>query len=90
VRSCTSVRTVTPHPPCNGPSSAEAGTRTPVKKTSANSESPEIMRIGRRSMPGESIGTSRTEMPLCFAARGSVRTSSMQCVACIPCEVHTF
>ena len=46
--------------------------------------------IGRRVMPGVSSGTSSAEMPRCAGASGSVRTSTMQCVAHMPIDVHTL
>ena len=47
-----------------------SGSAASVKNTSLNSESPEIILIGRTSTPGWSIGTSRNVMPLCFGDVG--------------------
>ena len=49
------------------------GTFTSVKNTSENGETPEMIRIGRTSMPGVFMSISRKLMPSCFTF-GSVRT----------------
>ncbi len=61
-----------------------------MKKTSLNSESPDIILIGRTSTPGWSIGQSRNVMPLCFGASGSVRVSTKIQLARWPAEVQIF
>src|SRR3546814_6918180 len=57
-------------PPSTAPTTFASSVRAPSKNTSLNSESPVSWWIGRTSMPGWSIGTSRYEMPLCLATSG--------------------
>ena len=45
---------------------------------------------GRTEMPGVAMSTSRKEMPRCFAASGSVRTSSAMWSAACAREVQIF
>ena len=65
------------HPSSTRPSTFATGTRTLVKKTSLNPESPESIRRGRTVTPSLFMSTSRHVMPLCLGASGLVRTSSM-------------
>ena len=46
--------------------------------------------IGRTSMPGWRMSTSRNEMPLCFGASGSVRASVKMWSARWPADVQIF
>ena len=65
----------TAQPLLTPPTTSSFGQVASVKKTSLNSLSPEIILIGRTSMPGWRMSTRRNEMPLCFGASGSVRAS---------------
>ena len=67
-----------------------AGTRTSVKKISANAPSPTMSGIVRTSMPGVSIGISRMEMPACFGTSVAVRTRTNSHSAEGVCEVQIF
>ena len=68
----------TRQPSFSSPTRLATGTRTSSKKTSLNSLLPRMVSRGRMSMPGVSMGTINQEIPLCFGASGSVRTSSSQ------------
>ena len=50
--------------------------RAPSRNTSLKSGEPPIMRIGRTSTPGWSIGTRKNVRPRCLLAVGSVRAST--------------
>ena len=80
----------TAQPPLTSPMTFSFGHRAPVKNTSLNSESPEIILIGRTSTPGWSIGHSRNVMPLCFGTSGSVRVSTKIQLARCPADVQIF
>jgi len=66
----------TAQPPFTWPTTLSALARASVKKISLKSLSPVIMRMGRTSTPGWSMGQSRKVMPLCLGAVGSVRVST--------------
>ena len=83
-RSWLRVLVATAQPPSSGPSSAEAGTRTSSRNTSANSASPVRVRSGRALDPGERMSTTRQEMPWCLATSGLVRTKSAHQSATVP------
>ena len=76
-RSWLSWLVMRPQPPFSSPTRYLAGTRTSSKNVALMSCSP-IRCSGWMVMPGVSIGTMITEMPLCFLASGSVRTASQQ------------
>ena len=67
-----------------------AGTRTSVKKTSLKPESPAMLRIGRTSMPGRSMGTMKYEMPRCFETSPRVRAMRMPNRAWSASDVQIF
>ena len=77
-RSKLSVTIATRQPSFSSPTRLATGTRTSSKKTSQNSAVPSIVRSGRTSIPGVSIGTINHEMPRCLGASASVRTSISQ------------
>src|SRR5262249_8568810 len=52
-----------------------AGTNTSVRKVSQKGEEPLMSLIGRASTPGEAMSIRMNEIPSCFGALGSVRTS---------------
>ena len=62
--------------------------RTSSRNISLNSLSPVSVRMGRTSMPGESMGMIIQVMPRCLGASGSVRTRSSQ--RSCACEVQIF
>ncbi len=64
--------------------------RAPSKKTSLNSDVPVAWMIGRSSMPGSRIGTSRYDRPLCRLEPASVRTIAKPQSAQWASEVQTF
>ena len=64
--------------------------RAPSKNTSLNSAVPVIWRIGRISIPGWSIGTSRYDRPLCRAEPSSVRHTTKHQSDHWASEVQTF
>ena len=68
----------TRQPSFSSPTRFSTGMRTSFRNSSANSDEPAMVRSGRTSMPGRSIGMISHVMPLCFGASGSVRTSSSQ------------
>ena len=72
------------------PTTFSFGQTASVKNTSLNSESPEIILIGRTSTPGWRMSTSRNVMPLCLGASGSVRTSRKMWSARCPADVQIF
>ena len=63
------------HPLLTPPTTFSLGQRALVKKISLKSALPSTWAMGRTSMPGWFMGTSRYEMPACFGASGSVRAS---------------
>ena len=77
-RSKLSVTMATRQPSFSSPTRFATGTRTSSKNTSQNSAVPSMVRSGRMSMPGVSIGTMSHVMPLCFGTSESVRTSISQ------------
>jgi hypothetical protein len=89
-RSNENVTIATRQPSFSSPTRLETGTRTPSRKTSLNSVEPVIVRIGRTSMPGASIGRMSQVMPRCFGASGSVRTSSSPKSATCANDVQIF
>ena len=68
----------TRHPSFSAPTRLATGTRTSSRNISANSVEPSIVRSGRMSMPGVSMGRMSQVMPLCLGASGSVRTRISQ------------
>ena len=77
-RSKRSVTLVTRQPSFSAPTRLATGTRTSSRNTSQKWLSPSIVRIGRTSTPSLRMSRISHEMPLCFGASGSVRTSSSQ------------
>ena len=67
-----------------------AGTRTLSKNTSQNSSWYSRLMIGFTVMPGVAMSTSRKEMPSCFFAFLSVRTSRKHQLASIASVVQIF
>ncbi len=65
-----------------------------MKKTSQNNESPVISRMGRTSMPGNSMSTMNAVMPSCLTPRaiavGSVRIRNSPHLAIWAELIHTF
>ena len=51
------------HPPCSGPMRWSTGTRTPVRNVSLKWSPPVISTMGRTSMPGLRMSTTKYEMP---------------------------
>ncbi len=66
------------------------GTRTSVKNTSLKPPPPVMLRIGRISMPGRSIGMMKYEMPRCFDTSLRVRAIRMPNFATSASEVQIF
>jgi hypothetical protein len=89
-RSKLNVTMATRHPSSSGPTRLATGTRTSSRNTSLNSVDPAMVRNGRISMPGLSIGRISHVMPRCFGASGLVRTSSSQWSATCANEVQIF
>ena len=58
----------------SSPTRFSFGTFTLSKNVCVNGEAPEMRRIGRVVMPGDSMSNSRKLMPSCFFAAKSVRT----------------
>ena len=76
--SLASAEMVTAQPLPSSPRRFSTGTCTSVKNTSAKFASPAMFSMGRTSMPGESMGTSRQVMPSCLrSTSNSVRVSRM-------------
>src|SRR5262245_27240960 len=73
-----------------GPTRFCFGTRTLSKKVSLNSEFPVICFRGLTVMPGLCMSTRRKEMPRCFGALESVRTSRIHQSAYCPILVQIF
>src|SRR3546814_9943721 len=70
-------------PSPSAPRRLASGMRTSVRKVSLNSLAPEIWRIGRVSIPGVFISTTKKVSPLCLGTVGSVRTTRIpQSVRC--------
>ena len=80
------------HPSPSPPTTLDAAVRAPSKKTSLNSLSPVIWTMGRTSIPGWCMGTSRYEMPAWrrSGSRGRVRARTKHQSAQWASEVHTF
>ena len=66
------------------------GTRTLSKNTSQNSSCSSMLMIGRTVIPGVAMSTSRKEMPSCFLACLSVRTSRKIQFASVASVVQIF
>ena len=77
-RSKPNVTIVTRQPSFSSPTRLATGTRTSSRNSSANSVDPAMVRSGRTSMPGVSIGMTNQVMPLCRESSVPVRTSSSQ------------
>jgi hypothetical protein len=77
-RSNPKVTMATRQPSFSSPTRLATGMRTSSRNISLNSLTPVRVRRGRTSMPGLSMGMINQEMPRCFGASGSVRTSSSQ------------
>ncbi len=77
-RSNRRVTLATRHPSFSAPTRLLTGTHASSKNTSQKWSSPSTVRIGRTSTPGVRMSRMSQEMPLCFGASGSVRTSSSQ------------
>ena len=75
-RSKESVTMVTRHPSFSSPTRLATGMRTSFKKSSANSVVPSMVRSGRISMPGASMGMISQVIPRLRSS--PVRTSSSQ------------
>ena len=90
VDSLASVVRATGQPWSSSPTTSVIGTRTSVRNTSLKCAAPLIWRSGRTSTPGDRMSSSRYEMPRCFGASGSVRTSRIARSACRAPDVHTF
>ena len=73
-RSFMRVVIATRHPSSAPPSRFSSGTRTPEKKTSLKPPPPSICRIGRMSIPSDSMSTMKQVRPRCLGTCGSVRT----------------
>ena len=67
---------VTRQPSFSSPTRLATGTRTSLRNSSANSSVPAMVRSGRISIPGESIG--RTSQVIPRLPMSPVRTSSSQ------------
>ena len=89
-RSAASVPWATAQPSFSAPIRCPTGTNTSSKNSSQKSAEPVACAIGRTSMPGECMSTTRQLMPLCFGTSGSVRTRSMHQSAANAQLVHTF
>ena len=79
---------VTRHPSFSSPTRLATGMRTSLRKSSANSVVPSMVRSGRISMPGASIGMMSQVMPRFLSS--PVRTSSSQKSATSAWEVQIF
>jgi hypothetical protein len=77
-RSNEKVTMATRQPSSSGPTRLATGTRTSSRNTSLNSVEPAMVRSGRISIPGVSMGRINQVMPRCLGASGLVRTSSSQ------------
>ena len=80
----------TAHPLLTPPTTSSFGHVASVKKTSLNSDWPEIILIGRTSTPGWRMSTRRKLIPLCFGASGSVRARTKMWSARWPADVQIF
>ena len=77
--------------PSPGPiTTLSAAVRAPSKVTSLKLPPPDIIRIGRTSMPGWSMGTRSMVMPRCRSASGSVRASRKIQLAVSASDVQIF
>ena len=81
---------VTRQPSFSSPTRLATGTRTLSKKSSANSVDPAMVRSGRKSMPGRSMGRISHVMPRWRLSSAPVRTSSSQKSATSACDVQIF
>ncbi len=81
---------VTRQPSFSAPTRFTTGTRTSSRNISANSVDPARVRSGLTVTPGASIGMASQEIPRCFGACGSVRTSSSHQSATSAWEVQIF
>jgi hypothetical protein len=91
-RSWPSDPLATAHPWFSSPTRFSAGTRTSLKNTSLKSMSSRLgaEANGRQVTPGRAVGISKTLIPLCLGASGSVRTNvRITSESCAP-DVHTF
>ncbi len=89
-RSNASVPIATAQPLPGSPTHSEAGVRAPSKNTSLNSAVPVIWRIGRISMPGWSIATSRYDNPWWRWEPTSVRATTKHQSDHCASDVQTF
>ena len=71
------------------PTTASAGSLTPVRKTSLTSRPP-IVSMGRISIPGVLAGTWNMVSPSCFAPPVPVRATSRMCSARCALEIHVL
>ena len=79
---------VTRQPSFSSPTRLATGMRTSLRKSSANSVVPSMVRSGRISIPGESMGMMSQVMPRFRSS--PVRTSSSQKSATSACDVQIF
>ena len=77
-RSKLRVTMVTRQPSFSSPTRLATGTRTSSRNSSANSVEPAMVRSGRISTPGASMGRMSQVMPRWRLSSGPVRTSSSQ------------
>ena len=89
-RSNASVPIATFQPPFTSPSTSSTAVRAPSKNTSLNSDVPVNWTMGRISIPGWRIGTSRYEIPRCRGASRSVRQSTKHQSAQCASDVQIF
>ena len=68
------VARATVQPPSMGPTTSSSGTKTSLKKTSLNSESPLVIFSGRTSTPSACMSMTIIVMPSCLGTSGLVRT----------------
>ena len=87
-RSKDSVTMVTRQPSFSSPTRFSTGMRTSLRKSSANSVVPPMVRRGRISMPAASMGRISQVMPR--RPSSPVRTSSSQKSATSACDVQIF
>ena len=91
-RSCASEPLAIAQPSLRRPTRFAEGTTTSSKNTSLRSARSgcTISAKGRTVIPDVAMSTSRTLMPWCLGAAGSVRQKRKQKSACAAPEVHTF
>ena len=85
-----SVARATVQPPSTGPTTSSSGTKTSLKNTSLNPDSPVGILIGRTSTPSASMSITTVVMPWCLGTSGSVRMVAKPCLARWAPDVHTF